>query len=80
MNKGNVLLLEGDRRVEEKAKQDDCKLNWICVDLNQKISRSSFVDMSSQSQENTNQKTKVSIFHVTTAIAFCCLMTQTLVQ
>ena len=25
MNKGNVLLLEGDRRVEEKAKQDDGK-------------------------------------------------------
>ena len=34
------------------------------------------MDMRSQSQENTNQKTKVSIFHVITAIAFCCLMTQ----
>ena len=42
------------------------KLNWICVDLNQKISKSSFVDMSSKSRENTNQKTKISIFHVTT--------------
>ena len=36
------------------------------------------MDMRSQSQENTNQKTKISIFHVITAIAFCCLMTQTL--
>ena len=25
LNKGNVLVLEGDRRVEEKAKQDDGK-------------------------------------------------------
>ena len=36
--------------------------------------------MSSQSQENTNQTTKVSIFHVITAIVFCCLKTQTLVH
>ena len=55
-------------------------LNWICVDSKQKISSCSFVDISSQSQENTNQTTKVSIFHVIRAIVFCCLMTQTLVQ
>ena len=64
LNKGNVLVLEGDRRVVEKVKQDDGKF-VVKLDLrgfNQKISRSCFVDMSSQSQENANQKTKVSIF------------------
>ena len=77
LKSGSVLLLEGNRRVEEKANKTmaSFRLNWICVDSKQKISRYSFVDMSSQSQENTNQKTKVSIFHVITAIAFCCLMT-----
>ena len=45
-------------------------LNWICVDSNYWMSRSSFVDVSSRSKENSNRKTKVSNFHVITAIVY----------
>ena len=47
LNKGSVLLLEGDGCFEEKAKQEMASswLNWMCVDSKQKISRCSFLDM-----------------------------------